>query len=135
LNVPFLAPELVERYYPFGDLVRAGAQLSAGSDWPVSSPDPIAAIHVGVNRTREGSTGQPLGEQQQLVLAAAVTAYTWGSAVVNRHEHETGRIAVGYLADLAVLDRNIFDLPAEDIHLARVLRTYSAGSLVYRHVD
>ncbi|SDK90373.1 hypothetical protein SAMN05216282_11749 [Cryobacterium psychrotolerans] len=135
LNVPFLAPELVERYYPFGDLARARAQLCAGSDWPVSSPDPIAAIHVGVNRISEGSVERPLGEQQQLSLAAAVTAYTWGSAVVNRQEHETGKIAVGYLADLAVLDRNFFDLPAEDIHLTSVLRTYSAGSLVYRRGD
>lgn len=135
LNVPFLAPELIERYYPFGDLARARAQLCAGSDWPVSSPDPIAAIHVGVNRISAGSAEQPLGEKQQLSLAAAVTAYTWGSAVVNGQEHESGKIAVGYLADLAVLDRNFFDLPAEDIHLTSVLRTYSAGSLVYRRGD
>lgn len=50
LTLPFLGPERGARQYPFGDLLRAGVTPAAGSDWPVSSPDPLQALHVAVNR-------------------------------------------------------------------------------------
>ncbi len=58
LTLPFLDAERARWQYPFGDLQRAGARLVLGSDWPVSSPDPLAAIHVAVNRTVFGEHGQ-----------------------------------------------------------------------------
>ncbi|MFJ5723069.1 amidohydrolase [Streptomyces sp. NPDC093149] len=131
LTIPFLGPERASWQYPFGSLLRAGATLAAGSDWPVSSPDPIAGIHVAVNRMEPGATdGRVFLPEQCLDLATAVAAYTAGSAHVNGHD-DTGSLLPGHLADLVVLDRDIFTLPPEEIAEARVLRTYVGGTLVH----
>ena len=58
LTIPFLGEERAGWQYPFGGLHRAGARLVAGSDWPVSTPDPLAAIHTAVNRTAYGESGK-----------------------------------------------------------------------------
>ncbi|WP_375386292.1 amidohydrolase [uncultured Microbacterium sp.] len=135
LTIPFLDPALVERHYPFGDLERAGVRLAAGSDWPVTSPDPVAAIHVAVGRVAHGSTAEPLGPEQSLSLASALTAYTAGSAYVNGREDSTGRLAVGLLADLVVLDRDPFALPSEAIAETQVVSTWIDGIPVYQRAS
>ncbi|MFH8473926.1 amidohydrolase [Streptomyces sp. NPDC018000] len=131
LTLPFLGPERAAWQYPFGGLLRHGATLAAGSDWPVSSPDPIAGIHVAVNRMEPGATdGRVFLPEQRLDLATAVAAYTAGTAHVNGLD-DTGTLRPGNLADLVVLDRDIFTAPAEEIAEARVLRTYVGGTLVH----
>lgn len=132
LTLPFLQDELEARQYPFGDLDRAGARLAAGSDWPVSSADPLAAIHIAVNRVSPGSTDAPLGgAQQRLDLATAFAAYTSGSAYVNHRDHDTGTIAAGYRADLVVIEPNPFAVPADRIHESTVVSTWVGGVPVY----
>ena len=59
LTIPFLGEERAARQYPFGDLHRACARLVAGSDWPVSTPDPLAAIHTAVHRTAYDELAPP----------------------------------------------------------------------------
>ncbi|MGW1089975.1 amidohydrolase [Streptomyces sp. NPDC002596] len=131
LTIPFLGPERAAWQYPFGDLLRAGATLAAGSDWPVSSPDPIEGLHVAVNRMEPGATdGRVFLPEQRLDLATAVAAYTAGTAHVNGLD-DTGSLRPGNLADLVVLDRDIFTAPPEEIAEARVLRTYVGGTLVH----
>ncbi|MFE2087731.1 amidohydrolase [Streptomyces sp. NPDC059460] len=131
LTIPFLGPERAAWQYPFGDLLRAGATLAAGSDWPVSSPDPIEGLHVAVNRMEPGATdGRVFLPEQRLDLATAVAAYTAGTAHVNGLD-DTGSLHPGNLADLVVLDRDIFTAPPEEIAEARVLRTYVGGTLVH----
>ncbi|MCX5338828.1 amidohydrolase [Streptomyces atratus] len=131
LTIPFLGPERAAWQYPFGSLLRAGATLAAGSDWPVSSPDPIAGIHVAVNRMEpEATDGRVFLPEQRLDLTTAVAAYTAGSAHVNGLD-DTGSLLPGHLADLVVLDRDIFTLPPEEIAEAQVLRTYVGGTLVH----
>ncbi|MFI5955964.1 amidohydrolase [Cryptosporangium sp. NPDC051539] len=129
LTIPFLGGDLAGHQYPFGDLLRAGATLAAGSDWPVSSADPIAGIHVAVNRRHAGEDGPVFLPAQRLDLGTALTAYTAGSAYVN-HLDDTGTLRVGNRADLVVLDRDPFEGPVSDIGAARVLRTYVDGVLV-----
>jgi predicted amidohydrolase YtcJ len=132
LTFPFLEPELIRQHYPFGSLDRAGVHLVAGSDWPVSSANPMLAIHVAVNRVAPGGGHPPLGdEREKLSLATALTAYTAGSAYINGRETSTGRIEVGYMADLAVLDRDPFAGAPEDIHLSTVESTWIDGRCVY----
>lgn len=132
LTLPFLREGAEARHYPFGDLARAGARLAAGSDWPVSSADPVDAIHVAVNRSYPGSGFPPLGgEAQRLDLVTAMTAYTSGSAYVNHRDHDTGYIREGYLANLVVLSPDPFSVPAEDIHLTAVESTWIDGVVVY----
>lgn len=133
LTIPFLGPERSAWQYPFGDLQRSGATLAAGSDWPVSSPDPIEAIHVAVNRVLpDAAPGTPVFlPEQRIGLDAALTAYTAGSAYVNHLDDVTGAITAGRLADLVVLDRDPFAAPTEEIGATRVLETFVGGERVY----
>ncbi|MEU8990723.1 amidohydrolase [Streptomyces sp. NPDC048558] len=135
LTIPFLGAERATWQYPFGALLRSGARLAAGSDWPVSSPDPLQGIHVAVNRVAPGMTpghgdtpvflpGERIG------LAEALTAYTAGSAYVN-HLDDTGEVRAGALADLVVLDRDPFDGAAGELAETRVAVTYVGGARVY----
>ncbi|MFF6983061.1 amidohydrolase [Streptomyces sp. NPDC008343] len=135
LTIPFLGAERAAWQYPFGALLRSGARLAAGSDWPVSSPDPLQGIHVAVNRVapdvtpRDGDTPVFL-PGERIGLAEALTAYTAGSAYVN-HLDDTGEVRAGALADLVVLDRDPFDGPAGAIAETRVAVTYVGGARVY----
>ncbi|MDH6514768.1 putative amidohydrolase YtcJ [Streptomyces sp. SAI-135] len=137
LTLPFLGDERGARQYPFGDLLRAGATLAAGSDWPVSSPDPFQAIHVAVNRITPGAPeGTPeFLPGQRLDLGTALAAYTAGSAYVNHLDDVTGSIAVGRAADLVVLDRDPFAGPPEEIAATRVLQTFVEGRRVHTADD
>ncbi|MEU8611091.1 amidohydrolase [Actinoplanes sp. NPDC048791] len=134
LTLPFLDPELAGRQYPFGDLHRAGATLAAGSDWPVSSPDPLRGIHVAVNRALPGSGAEAFLPGQRLELATALRAYTSGSAFVN-HRDDTGTLRAGNQADLVVLDRDVFAGPPQAIAEARVALTYIRGARVHAAPD
>jgi len=130
LTIPFLGPQRALWQYPFGALLGSGATLAAGSDWPVSSPDPLQGIHVAVNRVEPGGAGPVFLPGERLDLAAAVTAYTAGSAYAN-HLDDTGRITAGALADLVVLDRDPFAAPPEEIAETQVALTYVGGTGVY----
>ncbi len=140
LTLPFLGEPRASWQYPFGDLRRSGATLAMGSDWAVSTADPLAAIHVAVNRVmpeahREGEPEHPVFlPEQRLDLATALTAYTAGSAHVNRLD-DTGTIRVGALADLAVLDRDPFAGAPEEIGSTRVLQTFVDGRRVFAAPD
>ncbi|GAA2741773.1 amidohydrolase [Kitasatospora cinereorecta] len=131
LTIPFLGPERAAWQYPFGSLLRAGATLAAGSDWPVSSPDPLAGIHVAVNRAEPGATdGRIFLPEQRLDPATAIAAYTAGSAHVNGHD-DAGVLRPGALADLVVLARDILTAPAEAIADTGVESTWVGGRLVH----
>ncbi|GHJ96986.1 amidohydrolase [Streptomyces sp. NE5-10] len=131
LTIPFLGEERAAWQYPFGSLLRAGATLAAGSDWPVSSPNPIEGIHVAVNRRDpESPDGKVFYPEERIDLLSALTAYTAGTAHVNGHD-DAGSLMPGNLADLVVLDRDILAAPADEIAEARVERTYVGGALVH----
>jgi hypothetical protein len=128
LTIPFLDPALAGWQYPFGDLHRAGATLAGGSDWPVTTPDPLQGIHVAVNRVHHGDDAEPFLPGQALDLTTALTAYTAGSAYVN-HLDDTGRLRPGYRADLVVLNT------AEEIGDSGVALTFVDAQRVYAAPD
>jgi predicted amidohydrolase YtcJ len=130
LTLPFLDPALATRQYPFGDLERAHARLAGGSDWPVSTPDPMQGIHVAVNRIHHEDNAESFLPAQRLSLGTALTAYTKGSAFVN-HLDDTGALREGFRADLVVLDRNPFDHEPQRIGDTRVAMTFVDGARVY----
>jgi len=134
LTLPFLGPDRATWQYPFGALHRSGARLVAGSDWPVSTPDPLQGIHVAVNRWAYGEDGpagsEPFLPEQALDLVTAFAAYTSGSSWVN-HRDDAGRVAPGSVADLVVLDRDPFAGPLAAIGGTRVLSTWVGGTAVY----
>ncbi|MEU3246913.1 amidohydrolase [Streptomyces sp. NPDC006875] len=134
LTIPFLGSERAGRQYPFGSLLRSGARLAAGSDWPVSSPDPLQGIHVAVNRVTPGGTGPVFLPAERLALTAAFTAYTAGSAYAN-HLDDTGTVRAGSLADLVVLDRDPYAGPPGEIGATGVALTYVGGERVHEAPD
>jgi predicted amidohydrolase YtcJ len=134
LTLPHLGEERSSWQYPFGALARSGARLVAGSDWPVSTPNPLEAIHVAVNRWALGEPGragsEPFLPEQALGLETAFAAYTSGSAWVN-HRDEAGTIAPGQVADLVVLDRDPFAGDPAEIGGAQVVSTWVGGVPVH----
>jgi predicted amidohydrolase YtcJ len=131
LTLPFLGPHSVENQYPFASLRAAGVPLAMGSDWPVSTANVFEQIEVAVTRRHPLHRERvPLQAQQALTLDQALTAFTAGSARVNRVEDQVGRIEAGMRADLAVADRNPF--LEEPIGETRVTHTIKGGRPVYR---
>lgn len=136
LTLPFLGPERSGWQYPFASLKRAGARLAFGSDWSVSSPDPLEEMEIAVNRSlrdeenvnpRAGETFLP---DERLSLGDSIEAFTMGAAFVNHLDDVTGSIREGKHADLAVVDRNLFDDPAR-LADANVEMTLVDGQVVY----
>jgi predicted amidohydrolase YtcJ len=134
LTVPFLGDERATWQYPFGALHRAGARLVMGSDWPVTSPEPVAAIHTAVTRTSYDDPREPFLPEQALDLTTAFAAYTSGSAWINGRDRLDGAgvLAPGHTADLVVLDRDPFAGPSSEIGATRVASTWVRGVPVFR---
>ncbi len=137
LTIPFLGPERTTWQYPFGDLYGSGARLVMGSDWPVTSPDPLAAIHTAVTRTSYGEEGpagdEPFLPEQAVDRTTAFAAYTSGSAWINGRDRLDGAgvLAPGHAADLAVLDRDPFTGALDEIGATRIASTWVAGRPVF----
>jgi predicted amidohydrolase YtcJ len=132
LTEPFIGPERSARMYPFGSLLRAGARLAFGSDWTVSTADPLQQLEVAVTRISPETRGlEPLLPDEAIELPTALATFTAGSAYVNFLEAETGSIEPAKLADLVVLDRDVLDPGAGPIGDARVLLTLAEGEAVY----
>ncbi len=118
--------------YPFRDMLDAGVPLAFGSDAPVADPNPLWGIHAAVTRQRRDAT--PQGgwyPEQRLSVAEAVYGFTMGPALVSGQEAELGSIAPSKLADLVVLDRDLFAIDPMEIHEARVAMTIFDGDVVY----
>ncbi|HEY5986478.1 MAG TPA: amidohydrolase [Streptosporangiaceae bacterium] len=135
LTIPFLGERRAGWQYPFRSLKAAGASLCAGSDWPVSSPNPLWAAHVAVNRSLPAAAGghdsEPFLPGQAIDLPCMLAAYTSGSARVNGVGAATGLIAAGRDADFAIVDADLAHLPAHEICQAAVVQTWIRGQVVY----
>ena len=135
LTIPFLGERRSGWQYPFRSLQAAGAALCGGSDWPVSSPDPLLAIHVAVNRTLPTDAGGAGNEaflpEQAITLASMLGAYTAGSAAVNGVDDHVGSIRAGMDADFAVIDADLSHVDSSDICHATVRQTWVRGELVH----
>ena len=134
LTIPFLGTRRAAWQYPFGSLQRAGAPLASGSDWPVSTANPLEIIHTTVNRAHVGATGlaaAPFLGEQALSLADALIAHSLGTAYLNHDEQRSGSIEVGKAGDIVILDRDIFAAPVSEIGSATVAYTIIGGEIVY----
>lgn len=128
LTRPFLGEERYTWQYPFASLLRSGARMGMGSDWGVSTSNVMEEIDVAVTRACP-ENDDPLVAAEALDPVDALTAFTLGSAYINHAESDSGSIAVGKLADLAVLDRDpLRDGPFRD---AKVVATVVGGEVVY----
>ena len=139
LTVPFVGPERAGWQYRIGTVLRRGARLAFGSDWPVSSADPLQEMHVAVNRVLSARLGEPGSAEttramlpaEAITLHAAIDAFTAGVAYVNHEEDVAGILAPGMLADLAVLDQDLYVIPPREIGTASVAMTIAGGRVVH----
>ena len=132
VNLPVVGPERVRRMYPLGSIERAGGMIVGGSDWSVSSLNPLEAIETAL--TREDATGfveGVLNAEERVSLQTMLAAYTKNAAYVMHQEDQVGTVEPGKLADLVVLERNLFDLPVREIGDVRVAMTFLEGEVVY----
>jgi hypothetical protein len=132
LTIPKLGPERSRWIYPIGSVAAAGAVVAGGSDWSVSSMNPLDAIETAVTRRELGASGAAFLPEERISLPEALAAYTIAGAYAAFEEKETGSIEVGKAADLIVLDRNLFEVPPEKIHEAKVLWTLLEGREIWR---
>lgn len=136
-KLPLLGPAREEHHFPFGSLLAAGAEIAMGSDWPVTSPDPLWGLHTAIHRTapvrdphgNERARTQALVAGERLAADVALRAYTHGSARANHLDAHTGRLTPGALADLVVVDGDLTDPAA--FETARVRSTWVDGVAVY----
>lgn len=136
-KLPLLGEERATWHFPFGSLERAGAHLAMGSDWPVTSPNPVWGLYTACTRTappadahaRNPESRVPMQPEERLGLESSIRAYTLGSAEIAGLADRIGRVAPGYLADLVMLDAPL-DSP-ESLADARVRRTLLGGISVY----
>jgi predicted amidohydrolase YtcJ len=132
LNLPVVGEERVQGMYPIASVARAGGRLVGGSDWNVSSANPLDAIETAVRRQDAfAAGGATLNENERVSLAAMIDAYTINAAWLMHHEAQVGSIEVGKRADIVVLDRNLFDRPANEINEAQVVMTLFEGETVW----
>jgi predicted amidohydrolase YtcJ len=120
--------------YAWRTQLNAGATLAFGSDCPVEKIDPLMGIHAAVTRRRADGSPGPEGwyPQQRLTVEEAVRAFTWGAAYAAGREDQLGSITPGKLADLTVLDRDIFQIEPMEILSARVEATIIGGKFAWR---
>jgi hypothetical protein len=139
LTIPFVGEERSGWQYSIQSLVERNARIAFGSDWPVSSPDPLQEMHVAVNRMLSTALGHPGTDEttkpfrpdQGLSMQQAVDAFTKGVAYVNGDEDVLGILEVGRQADVAVLSHDIFAIPTTEIGNATVELTVARGVVVH----
>jgi len=137
LTEPFLGPQRSRWLYPIASMARTGAALAAGSDWSVSSMNPLEAIEVAITRCAPElpACSEPWIPEERVDLATMLAAYTIGGAYAGFEERASGSLEAGKLADLVVLDRNLFTIPAGEISDSRVLLTLFEGRAVFGSLD
>ena len=128
LTIPRLGAERADRQYRMGTLESSGAPLAFGSDWPVSSGNPLEGIAVGVSRqTADGHPDGGWTPHEIVGVEKALSAYTAGVAYQAFAEGNWGRLQAGGSADLVWLDRDPRRTPALELPAVQVLGTYLNG--------
>lgn len=132
LTLPFISRQAASYLYPIGSMVRSGAVVAFGSDWSVSSANPFWQMETAIRRIWALSDATtPWMPAERIGLAEALAAFTINAAYTNRDEVNSGSLEVGKRADLAVLDRNLFEIPVSELSDTKVLVTLFEGKPVH----
>lgn len=127
-----VGPERAARAWVWKSIAEDGGHYCFGSDWPVVTLNPWEGIQTAVTRqTKEGAPKGGFVSSQRLSVAQAVNGYTLGAAYAGHREKTEGSIEVGKVADLIVVDKNIFEIDPHRIGDTRVATTIVGGKLVY----
>ena len=133
INTPELGIERVNRMYPIGSVFRANGLIVGGSDWAVSTMNPLVAIETAVRRQDpDDRVSGFLNKNESIDLTEILKAYTINAAYLMHREEYTGSIEVGKAADLIILERNLYNIPVDEISEVKVLQTLLEGKTVFR---
>ncbi len=133
LTVPVLGAARSRWLYPIGSLVKSGAVVVSGSDWPVSSMNPLEAIQVAMTRRGPTDSAGPAWIPEEVVdLTTMLRSYTITAAYAAHQEALAGSLEAGKAADVIVLDQDLYTLPPAALHTAKVLLTMMDGKIVFR---
>lgn len=132
LTLPFISKQTASYMYPIGSMEKSGAVVAFGSDWSVSTANPFEEMETAITRMGAlGETRTPWMPDERISLPEALAAFTINAAYTNRDDKDTGSLEIGKRANLAVLDRNLFDIPASEISDTKVLLTLFEGKPVH----
>ncbi|MCC6549753.1 MAG: amidohydrolase [Ignavibacteriaceae bacterium] len=136
IQVPYLGQERADREYPMKSFFDNGVNVASSSDYPVTIPsNPLVAIQTGVTRTGPGSGASvtPLWPEERVTVEQMLRSYTINAAYASRWDHLTGSLEPGKSADLIILDKNLFDIPVNEISTAKVMLTMFRGKTIYKN--
>ncbi len=126
-----LGKERSKWLYPIGSVYKSAGPLAFGSDWSVTSMNPLEGIEVAINRKWPGTFGRTWHPSEVIDLKTAILAYTTNGARATFREKETGSIISGMDADFVVLGRNIFQVKTSRIGSTEVLATFRKGQKLF----
>jgi len=138
--VDYLGQERADRQYPMKSFFDSGVVVASSSDYNVTvPPNPLAAIETGITRkcpteviAEHPDYNKALNPSEAVTLEEMIASYTINGAYANFLEKASGSLEIGKKADFIVLDKNLFDIPVEEIHTVQVLLTFFEGKEVYR---
>jgi predicted amidohydrolase YtcJ len=132
LTLPFIKPELARWIYPIASVYDSGAVVVQGSDWSVSTANPFWQIETAITRKNaQDADSTVFIPEERITLPEALAMVTINAAWIDHRENDTGSIELGKLADLAVLDRNLFEIAPEDISETQTMLTLFGGQVVH----
>ncbi len=138
IEVPYLGRERAEKEYPMKSFLKKGVHVASSSDYIVTPEfNPLHGIQQGITRIEEGVTdpSKIANPDERATLAEMIASFTIDGAYANHVDDITGSIEVGKKADLIVLDKNLFKIPATQIKDAKVVLTLVEGKEVYRQKE
>lgn len=134
IQVPYLGLKRADEEYPMASFFKAGVVVASSSDYAVTIPcNPLRAIQIGITRSVPGVTDpkEILWPEERATLDQMIASFTINGAAANFLETVTGSIEVGKMADLIVLDKNLFKIPVNEIGAAKVILTFFGGREVF----
>jgi predicted amidohydrolase YtcJ len=127
-----IGPDRAGRAWLWKSIAESGGHYAFGSDWPVVTLNPFEAIQTAVTRqTSDGQPPQGFVPSQRLTLSQAIEGYTSGAAYAGRREKTEGSIEQGKVADIIILNQNLFDIDPAHIGDTKVVTTIVGGKIIY----
>ncbi|MCP4728381.1 MAG: amidohydrolase [bacterium] len=121
-----------EYAYAWRTLLNSGAKIAFGTDYGVEPLDPMEGLYAAVSRKdRAGEEGDGWFPEQKLTMAEAIELYTIGAAYSEFMEDRKGMIKNNFLADMVILDKDLFEIPEDQIMKTEVIYTIVGGKVVY----
>lgn len=140
----YIGPERSKWIFPYGGIARAGGTLVAGSDWPISTPNPFYAMQVSATRPITSikkpedevwGDGREWLPEHKVDVETMIKAFTIEGAKLQSWDDIIGSIEVGKRADLIMVNQNLLTIPKNKIHETEVLLTMLDGKIIYEHQE